>query len=329
MTPSPASVLILKPGSLGDVIHALPVASALGRAWPACELTWMVDPRWRPVLEGNPFLRNVVDFPRENFRGPAGWLRSVRWACGLSTLRPDRVLDLQGLLRSALIARATRPKRVTGLADAREGATIFYDEAVPVDEPMHSVKRYLRVCEHMGLDMPGSPEFPLPPGTLPDGLPRAPCVLLHPFSRGQNKSLSVGAVQALCFELFPVPVVVVGGAHELPPMPPHVRNLLGRTSLSELIGLIRFAAFMISVDSGPAHIAAAVKTPLLAIHTWANPGSVGPFDRSSWIWQGGHMYQQDFRWIGPHATAPPDARQCIEIARHVRDLISTSHPASC
>jgi heptosyltransferase I len=329
MIPPPASALILKPGSLGDVIHALPVASAIGRARPECRLTWIVDPRWKPVLEGNPFVHDIVSFPRESFRGPAGWLRGVGWAAGLPRLRPDLAIDLQGLLRSALIGRATRPRHFLGLADAREGACLFYDESTPVENRIHSVWRYLQVCQRMGVPVPEYPEFPLPAGTLPGATPPKPYVLLHPFSRGRDKSLSVGAVQTLCMGLFPMPIVIVGGTTSLPPMPPHVTNLLGQTSLGELIALTRSAACVISVDSGPAHIAAAVKTPLLAIHTWSNPGAVGPFDRSAWIWQEDHFHEQDFRWVTPRSGAPPDPRKCVEIAHRVHSLISTSHPTAC
>jgi ADP-heptose:LPS heptosyltransferase len=69
--------------------------------------------------------------------------------------------------------------------------------------------------------------------------------------------------------------------------------LLGKTSLLELISLLRGASFVVSVDSGPMHLAAALEVPLLSIHTWSDPRLVGPYSENAWIWQGGEIRRQN------------------------------------
>jgi heptosyltransferase I len=132
-------------------------------------------------------------------------------------------------------------------------------------------------------------------------------VLLHPFARGEGKSLSASHVEALCRALQPLNVVVAGMG-TAPPLPANAINALNQTSISEMIWLIRQAAFVISVDSGPMHIAAAVQTPLLSIHTWSDPRLVGPCDENAWLWQGGEIRRQDLSARDlPPARSPGDA----------------------
>ena len=83
-------------------------------------------------------------------------------------------------------------------------------------------------------------------------------------------------------------------------------DLLGKTSLPELLGLLRGAEFVLSVDSGPMHLAAALDVPLLSIHTWSNPRLVGPYSEKAWIWQGGEIRRQNL------AAAPLPERPFTE-----------------
>ncbi|MBE2203117.1 MAG: glycosyltransferase family 9 protein [Chthoniobacterales bacterium] len=306
------SLLLIKPGSMGDVLHALPVASAIHRAWPEGRLTWVVDPRWAPLLQGNPAVSRILPFPRQDFRGPLGWGRAARWYATLAGLCPDFVVDLQGLLRSGLMAKCSRGKKVIGLSDAREGGGLFYHEAARTPGGEHAVLRYLRCLPLLGIPVPDCPDFYLPVGDAPT-LGRD-FVVLHPFARGAGKSLDAEAIRAFVGEFqagSKYPVVVVG-AGKVPRLPGSVVDLSGRTTLPELIGILRAARFVVSVDSGPMHLAAALGVPLLGIHTWSDPRLVGPFGDTAWIWQGGGIRLQD---IGqPPLDEKPftqaDAREC-------------------
>lgn len=290
----PESVLIIKPGSLGDVVHALPCAAAIRKAWPGTSLSWLIDDRWRELIEDNPAVTGAVIFPREKFRGPAGAIRALPWMCGLGKIQPSIALDLQGLLRSALMARFSRARLVCGLSDAREGARLLHDSVTPVSPREHAVNRYLHILDTLGLPRPEAPDFPLPEGIRPkDFTLEAPFILLHPFARGKGKSLSEKQAAAFCKECQPAKVVVAGRGVLNAPLSPNALNLLNRTTLREFLWLARAARFTVSVDSGPMHMAAALSPRLLAIHTWSDPRLVGPFDERAWIWQGGEIRNQN------------------------------------
>jgi heptosyltransferase-1 len=288
---------------MGDVLHALPVASALKAHWPDARLSWLIDPRWEPLLEGNPDIDHRIPFPREEFRGFRGTLRGVRWALGLRHLRADLAIDLQCLLRSALIARIAGSARVVGLADAREGAGRFYHLVANVEPSEHAVLRYLRILDALHVPRPIKPAFPLPAGDPVDGLRTSPpFVLFHPFARGDGKSLTKGQIRRFCESFIAAPILLVG-VGELPRrLPSHVGSLLNRTTLPQLIWLIRRAGFVVSVDSGPMHIAAALDRPLLSIHTWSDPRLVGPFNESAWVWQNRKIRRQSLTSDTPPAS---------------------------
>jgi len=282
---------------MGDVIHALPVVSAIHKAWPATRITWIVDPRWAPLLEGNPAIDRLHFFPRESFRGLAGFFKSIGWYRGLRRLEPEVALDLQCLLRSGVMAACSGARQVFGLDDAREGAGFFYTRKIPVQRGEHSVRRYLRSLPALGID----PETPWN-WNLPAGEPCAALssggdyIVLHPFSRGEGKSMDAASIRAFA-DAFQsrssLRIVVVGNGSLEADLGGCVVDLLCKTTLSQLIGVLRGARFVASVDSGPMHLAAALGVPLLSIHTWSDPRLVGPYSENAWIWQGGEIRPQN------------------------------------
>ncbi len=305
---------------MGDVIHALPVASAIHHAWPETRITWIIDPRWEPLLKGNPALAATHSFPRSDFRGPLGVLRFLAWCRRLEELRADAALDLQCLLRSGLMAYFSRARRVLGLSDAREGARFFYTESVPVFKKEHSVQRYLRALPAMGIPIPEKPEWILPTDTLCRAIPaNKPFVVLHPFSRGAGKSLDEECLDAFLktFRAHSDALCVLVGSGEHSGVSDlGFLNLLNQTTLGELTDILRRANFVVSVDSGPMHLAAALGTPLLSIHTWSDPRSVGPFSEKAWIWQGGEMRYQNFTAapLPEKPFTPHDAAEAAKLA---------------
>jgi ADP-heptose:LPS heptosyltransferase len=282
--------LIIKPSSLGDIVHTLPAVTLLREAHPGAEITWVINPEFAPLLRGNPDVNHVHFFPRGQFRGLGAPRSLLPWLKKTRGIRPDLALDFQGLLRSALIARISGAKEIHGMSDAREGSRFFYDRVANVNRRGHAVNRYLKLAECAGATIGESLRWPLPTG---DPLPRfdqyPPFILLHPFARGDGKSLSNAVIEEFCSAFAPTRVVVVGQSRRKIDTPGNCIDLTNQTSLLQLIRLIRIARFVVSVDSGPMHIAAAVTDNLLSIHTWTDPRRVGPYNRNAWIWKHGQL----------------------------------------
>jgi heptosyltransferase I len=284
----PRYILVIKPSSLGDVVHTLPAVACVKKQWPDARITWLVNPEWASLLYGNPDVNEVLEFPRKTFRGIGGILRFRRWAGKLP--KHDLVLDFQGLFRSGYIAHRAGGES-WGTSDSREGARFFHSRIVTVPpraEPFHAVRRYLALVAALGCDTSGELEWKLPVGTTQAGMP-AEYVVLHPFSRGEGKSLTTAQTAAFCEALAPMPVVIVGRSEEKIVPGANVFNLLNATALSELCAVLRGARFVVSVDSGPMHIAAALNPNLLSIHTWSDPRKVGPFAPDAWVWKDGKV----------------------------------------
>jgi heptosyltransferase I len=308
---SPKRILFVKPSSFGDVLHALPVVSALHRHWPEAELRWLIHPAWRSLVEGHPGVSETILFPRDKFRGPSGWLRSLTWMRLLRDWQPDLTIDLQGLLRSALFARFSGAPRIIGLSDAREGSRLLYHEMALVNRNDHAVKRYLSILDYLGIPQPETPEFFLPQGSLPAGFDiSTPYIVLHPYARGAGKSLNAGQIRAFLHGVGNCRVVIVGRGTVLGEIPPHVEDWSNRTDLLELIALLRGASFIVSSDSGPMHLAAALHpSATLAIHLWSDPLKVGPCFLESLVWKAGRIARVaalDASWR-PEGRAPSEA----------------------
>ena len=288
---APRRILLVKPSSLGDVIHSIPTVSAIHAHWPDAEIRWLILPAWRSLIEGHPGVAETILFPREKFRGPSGWIRSAAWLGTLRDWKPDLAIDLQGLFRSALFSRISGASRVIGLSDAREGARFLHGEHVTVDKNAHAVNRYLSVLGHLGIPIPARSEFLLPRGVLPTGFDSAsPYLVIHPFARGGGKSLDGKMVNAFARGAAGCRVVVVGRG-DFPRYPtPNLEDWTNRTDLLELTAILRGASFIVSSDSGPMHLAAALHpSRTLAVHLWSDPRKVGPCFPESLVWKNGRL----------------------------------------
>src|ERR1041384_2346941 len=131
------SILVIKPSSLGDVVHALPAVALVADAHPEAEITWVINPEFVPLLRGNPDVDHVHVFPRGDFRGLGAPGNMLAWWKKTKQVQPDLALDFQGLFRSALIAKASGAKEVYGMSDGREGSRFFYSKTAKVKKREH------------------------------------------------------------------------------------------------------------------------------------------------------------------------------------------------
>jgi heptosyltransferase-1 len=316
------SILVIKPSSLGDIVHTLPAVAAIRDANPNVEITWVINPEWATLLRGNPDVNHVHIFPRGDFAALNAprtfwpWIRKTR------SLRPDVALDFQGLLRSALIGKISGAGEFWGMSDGREGSRLFYKRTAKVDRRAHAVDRYLKLVEAFGAPI-GELRFPLPSGDLlPRFDPFPPFVLLHPFSRGHRKSLRGSVVERFCEAFDPIRVVIVGKSSRKIAVPENCVNLLNQTTLLQLIWLIRAARFVISVDSGPMHIAAAVTSRLVSIHSWSDPRRVGPYNSEAWVWKNGQLLRAgeitpETKWKRSRAFRETDIKTLVDLVGEI------------
>ncbi|HEV2695399.1 MAG TPA: glycosyltransferase family 9 protein, partial [Verrucomicrobiae bacterium] len=145
-------ILILKPSSLGDVIHALPVLRLLKLHHPKAEIFWWIDSSLAPLIEGDRDLAGIVRFERRRWGKPRHWPEMLRSIRSLRAQNFDLVIDLQCLARSAIFAWLARGKLLVGLDEVREGARAFYDLAAPRKTfHTHAVDWYLSVLPLIGV----------------------------------------------------------------------------------------------------------------------------------------------------------------------------------
>lgn len=288
-------IVLIKPSALGDIIHALPVLGALRRRFPAARISWVVNRAYAELLEGHPDLDEVIAFER----GAGQPLRAVAsWRDLLARLRAggfDLAVDLQGLLRSGLLAAATAAPRRVGLATAREGAAWFYTDRVPVADAgsLHAVDRYWLVAAALGAaDAPKTFTVPIAGDDhrwaerVLAGSPR-PWLMVGVGARWPTKrwppehfAALVGKAQ----ERWGGTAVLVGGRDERPAARLVARrlrgpllDLTGGTSLRQLAAVLARADVMIANDTGPLHLAAALGRPVVAPYTCTQVVRTGPY----------------------------------------------------
>jgi lipopolysaccharide heptosyltransferase I len=285
-------LLLIKPSSLGDIVHAMPTLALLRRCFPQAEVTWLVKRQWAPLVERI----NGVDRLCAVAGGLSGWLAVVP---ALRAARFDLVVDLQGLFRSGAMAWLSGCPRRIGFANAREGSPFFYTERVPVPAVnMHAVDRYLLVASALGAPSIERPQFEFRrrpedeemAGALLAGAgidPASQWIAVNVSARWPTKRWPAGHFAALADRLQQAglgSVVLLGGASERPDsdavrhrMQTKPVDLTGQTPVGLLPALLRRAAVLVTNDSGPMHIAAAVGTPVVALFGPTDPRRTGPY----------------------------------------------------
>ncbi|MGH7462792.1 MAG: lipopolysaccharide heptosyltransferase II, partial [Longimicrobiales bacterium] len=294
MTDPVRKLLLIKPSSLGDIVHAMPTLAALRARFPQAEVTWLVKRQWAPLVE----VMVGVDRVCVVETGMMGWLGRVP---DLRAARFDLVVDLQGLFRSGAMAWLTGCGRRVGFANAREGSPLFYTQKVEVPKTvMHAVDRYLLVAEALGAKRPAQPRFefvdrPEDRQAVETILSRSGVASSLPWSamnvsaRWETKRWPpqhfAEAADRLS-QAHALPVVFIGGSAERPEslavislMRTKAVDLTGQTPVGLLPILLRWAAVLVTNDSGPMHIAAAVGTPVVAMFGPTDPARTGPYGR--------------------------------------------------
>jgi len=270
-------VLVVKPTALGDVAQALKVVPWLKRSGRFTRLDWVIDTDYRPILEICPDIDRLIGFPRKLWSRHFCPADMLGWARDLRKESYDAVLDLQGLARSALMARLARAPRRVGLASSREGASWAYSEMV-ADNQQHAVDRYAAAVGHLLDEKQPRPllTFPPPEAPLPSGLQSGQYTVFHPYSLWSTKLWPWERFRDLAAALPGEPIVWVGSGPFFPIATGCGMDLRGKTPLSLLLTLLAHARAVVSTDSGPAHLAALFGVPVISLFGATDPRLTSP-----------------------------------------------------
>ncbi len=297
-------ILIVRLGALGDVVHAIPVAAALRRAFPSARIDWLVSARHREILDLVPAIdRRLAVNDRPSAGSSSGAAAGYSLFGAVSELRQGRydvAIDLQGLIKSAVLARASGAPRVIGFSSryARErAARLFYTDAhdpgrgglYDPRETRHVVDINLGLLAVLGIREPAR-EFPLAAtdsdaARLVRERTNGAYALLNPGAAWPNKRWPperLAAIAAALRHRHGLMSVVLWGPGEGPLAAAVAAGAAGaaivspKTTIADLVALARGAALMVSGDTGPTHIAAALGTPLVGIYGPTRPARNGP-----------------------------------------------------
>ena len=284
-------ILILKPSSLGDIIHAIPVLRLIKRQRPEWEVHWWIAKHFAPILEMDRDITALHYFDRHGWSSIRGIRRGIQGVSRMRREQFDVVIDLQGLARSALHGWAARGGYTLGLDQRREGAAVLYDEAIErPSQETHAVDWCREVLPKLGLKSEGSfewlPERPWLSESLCTQGFESGCrwIALCPGARWGSKQWPLDSFRALVQKMKSsnVHFVVIGGGEdramgEYLRREERVLDLTGRTTIPEMVEWLRVCSVVITNDTGPMHAAAAVNTPVVALFGPTDPRLTGPY----------------------------------------------------
>lgn len=277
-------ILVVKLSSLGDILHVLPTVCAL-KAQTGASIDWVVHPEFAAIVRCFAAVDNVLTFPRRKlfseFRKSVRELRKVEY---------DLVVDLHGLMKSAIVTSLARAKRKIGPSYAREGSALFYPErAGRMHRDCHAAVQAFDTLDYLKLERPtrdlNPSDFNLPSIDVPAG---SPLIAFAPVSRWDSKNWPIERFQELVpliVKTYPsAKIVVLGGkadievGNEIASIAPEVvANLCGKSSIGESMSLLSRCSLLIANDTGPVHMAAAVGTRCLVVFGPTRPDWTGPF----------------------------------------------------
>ena len=276
---------------------------------PQSEIFWWLESGLVPLLADDPDITGIFSFQRDSWAAPSGWFQFLRAVRAMRRERFDWAIDLQGLARSALSAWLANAELSIGLDNpregAREGARLYYDLLTPRAAPgTHAVDRYLAVLPQLGVPVHDRfqwlPERPQVAASIRVKWPvvtgSARWIALLPGARWDDKRWPVENFAELVKLLSAIEphaqFVILGGNSDRPlgktiadASPSCCLDLTGQTSLLEMIEWLRLGELVITNDTGPMHIAAALRKPVVALFGPTDPNGTGPYGQRRYVLQ--------------------------------------------
>lgn len=317
-------ILIVRLSSIGDVLHATPVAKALKTTYPTCHITWLVSKLPASLLIDNPYIDRVFIWSREEFEAAASnrqigqlkklWLKLKKF---YKESHFDLVLDIHGLFLTGVISAIGQTPRRIGMGKTRELNRYFMTEQAPTSNDPHVINRYLSVLLPLGIYAPDKQmTLHLSPAARQFAQtffaenhidPQKKVLIINPLTSWPSKNWgNENFVQLL--DLLPPDIqpLLCGSRHdkvETDKIKARCRRQLfdavGKTSLIELAALIAKADLVLTGDTGALHIATALGTPTVSLWGPTSPAQYGPLTGE------GHIVIQS-----PHACTACHKTKC-------------------
>ncbi|WP_210397320.1 glycosyltransferase family 9 protein [Motiliproteus sediminis] len=294
----PQSICVLRLSALGDVCNAVPAIRALQRQWPDCRITWIIGKVERMLLDG---LEGVEFITYDKSSGLKGVLALRQQLAGR---RFDILLHMQAALRASLVSLAI-PARIRLGFDrerAKDRQYLFTNARIAAQPHSHVLEGFQGFVRALGADpQPLEWNIPIPDADRTRAKERAPegrYLVISPCSSQRIRNFrnwSAGGYAAVidyAYQNYGVYTVLTGGNSELEQQygtdisrlaQSPVTNLIGQTTLKELLALIGNAAGVIGPDSGPMHMATTTRTPALGLYASSNPDRTGPYLSRDWV----------------------------------------------
>lgn len=323
------NILIVKLSAIGDVIHTLPPLAVLRTHYPDAHITWVIEEAASGLIVNHPHLDSIIVSRRKS------WIKDLQngrfnkvikeilsFIRALKSRPYDLVIDFHGLLKSAMIVWLSGGKRKLGYDSLQELSGLFLTEKIPEDMNKHAVDRYLDFVRYLGADA-DNPSFIIP---IDDDAhnhvehllranklePGSPFIAVSPQALWETKLWDDDKFAGLCDQIaaeLKIPVILTGSEQSAivsiqSRMHFPAVNLAGQTTLQELACLFSFAEMLITTDSGPMHLAAAMGTPVVALFGPTDPKRTGPYGK------GHRVIRQDLP-CSPCFLKTCDTKQCM------------------
>jgi 3-deoxy-D-manno-octulosonic-acid transferase/heptosyltransferase-1 len=305
-------ILIIKLSAIGDVIHTLPALDALHQRFPESNISWLVEEKASGILKDHPYLKKIIVSQRKkwinNFKHPSLWYSSVKemkhFIEELRSQRYNVIIDFQGLLKSGILVWLARGERKIGYDSTREMSGLFLNERVPpLSSRHHAVAKNVNLARYVGAEAMGvrSPIFISEEDkeqvqrllAAHDISSSKPLVVLHTQAGWRTKEwepMKVAELSGKLIARYDAQLIFTGSRDDhttvetIISMVGHPAvNASGKTSLTQLAYLLSLSDLMITVDSGPMHLASAMGTPLVALFGPTASWRTGPYGSSAQV----------------------------------------------
>jgi heptosyltransferase I len=289
------SVCIVMLSAIGDVVHVLPVANALRRAWPDVRISWIIQPTPKTLVEGHPSVDELIVYKRRR-RGLRSWTNFADLAHHVRGQDFDLALALQVYFKAGVIVGMLPAKRKLGFdhARTRDGNWIFTNERIPPHSPQHVQEQYFEFLRYLGIN-PEPVEWGIPitdaeredQASFFSKLDKPACSVVVGTTKPKKNWTAEGYARVLeeIESTHGMQPVLVGGpsqferqmADEIISLTKaHPVDALG-DDLRRLVYLLDGSVLTVSPDTGPLHISRALDTPVVGIYGHTNPKRTGPY----------------------------------------------------